>query len=336
FVGNNPAVGLENPGNTDICIDASLTFPITGTENNPPGTTYIVSFNDGSASLTFNHPPPPSVTHTFLTGSCGTTSSNGSTSYQNSFYANIRAINPCDESSATVVPIRISTIPDADFSIPQGNHCINTSLCFTNTSTGGDTAASGGCTDPKIVWTVSPNTGFSIASGTLGNDASGNPNPNAWQTGSSTICLNFNVGGTYSITMKIGSRCGIDTITKTICVDAPLSPQFNLNTNAACAPLAISAINTTNMTSVCSTPTSTWTVSHAAGFCRSPINVIPEQTGPNASFTFTEPGTYTITLTMSNTCGSTQLSQTVTVAKPPEASINPISNICGAGSINPL
>src|SRR5690606_26418846 len=37
FVGNNPAVGLENPGNTDICIDASLTFPITGTENNPPG-----------------------------------------------------------------------------------------------------------------------------------------------------------------------------------------------------------------------------------------------------------------------------------------------------------
>lgn len=83
FVGNNPAVGLGNPGNTDICNTSSLTFPITSTENNPPGTTYVVSFNDGSAPVTFNHPPPASVTHTFLISSCGVSSNIGNTTYQN-------------------------------------------------------------------------------------------------------------------------------------------------------------------------------------------------------------------------------------------------------------
>ena len=66
FVGNNPAVGIGNPGNTNICISSPLTFPITGTENNPPGTIYTVTFNDGSVPTTFNHPPPASITHTFF------------------------------------------------------------------------------------------------------------------------------------------------------------------------------------------------------------------------------------------------------------------------------
>src|SRR5690606_31192965 len=37
FVGSNPAVSLGNPGNTDICSNQTLTFPITGTANNPDG-----------------------------------------------------------------------------------------------------------------------------------------------------------------------------------------------------------------------------------------------------------------------------------------------------------
>lgn len=334
FVGNNPAVGLGNPGNTDVCIDAALTFPITGAANNPPGTTYIVTFNDGSTPITYNHPPPATVTHTFLTGSCGTSSTSGSTVYPNSFYANIRAINPCDESSATVVPIRISTIPTANFNLPAGNHCINTPICFTNNSTGGDTATSGGCNDPKIIWSVSPSTGFSISSGSLGNDF-GNTNTNAWTSGSAALCLNFSVAGTYTVMMKIGSRCGIDTKVQTICVSAPLTPQFTLNTNNGCTPLAVTATNTTNMAVVCGTASQVWSVSYAAGFCGSGAVSVPNQNTANASYNFSQPGTYTITLTTTTNCGTTAASQTVVVKKPPTVTLSALPNLCGSGTISP-
>jgi gliding motility-associated-like protein len=335
FVGNNPAVGLGNPGNTDICNTSSLTFPITSTENNPPGTTYVVSFNDGSAPVTFNHPPPASVTHTFLISSCGVSSNIGNTTYQNSFFANIVAINPCDQSSATVVPIRISTPPEANFSLPTSNLCTNTSLCFTNTSTGGQTATNSNCVTPKIIWSVSPASGFTVSSGSLGNTF-GSSNVNAWTSGSSTLCLNFSTSGTYTITMTIGSRCGIDTEVKTICVGSPLSPQFSLSTTEGCAPLAVTATNTTNVANQCSTPTYLWQVTHSPNFCGSSIPPIPNQTSANATYNFTESGTYTIRLSVTNSCGTAVTTQTVIVKKPPTVSISPISNSCGTANITPV
>lgn len=335
FVGNNPAVGLGNPGNTDICISSALTFPITGTDNNPPGTTYVVTFNDGSTPVTFNHPPPASVTHTFLNSSCGTTSSSGSTTYQNSFFASIAAINPCDQSSASVVPIRISTPPVANFNLPQNIVCTGSQICFTNTSTGGDSASSTSCSAPKLVWTITPNTGFTLASGSLGNDF-GNTNTNAWTSGSPSICPVFNVIGTYTITLKIGNRCGVDEITKTICVQSTLTPQFTLNTTSGCAPLSVNATNTTDLSNQCSPPTYLWQVTYAPAFCGTSITPIANQTTANASFNFTESGTYTIRLSVTNSCGTTTTTQTVTVKKPPTVTLNTISNACGTANITPV
>jgi gliding motility-associated-like protein len=335
FVGNNPAVGLENPGNTDVCITSSLTFPITGIENNPPGTTYIVTFNDNSPPTTFNHPPPSSITHTFLDSSCGTTSVSGPTTYSNSFFANIIAVNPCDQSSAMVVPIRISTAPDADFGLPQQSVCVGSQICITNTSTGGDSASSSGCTLPKLIWSISPATGFSLASGTLGNDFN-STNTNSWVSGSTTICPVFSIAGNYTITLKIGNRCGIDTITKTICVQPQLTPQFALNTTSGCTPLTVTATNNTSLVNQCATPTYQWSVAYSPTNCGTSITPIPNQTTQNASFNFTEPGNYTITLTTTNSCGSTTTSQTVTVKKPPTVSIPPINNFCGTANITPV
>jgi gliding motility-associated-like protein len=334
FVGNNPAVGIGNPGNTDICISSSLTFPITGTENNPPGTTYTVSFNDGSPSLNFNHPPPSSVTHSFLTSSCGTTSTSGSNSYQNSFFASIVASNPCDNSSATVVPIRISTPPVADFSLPQTIKCTNSEICLTNSSTGGDAATSTSCSTPKIIWTITPSTGFTVTGGTLGNDF-GSTNTNSWTSGTNTLCLTFTAPGNYSITMKIGNRCGTDQKIKNICIEAPLTPSFAVNTNAGCVPVAVTTTNNTNLTNTCTTPTYLWHVTYAAAYCGTSAGVIPDQTTSNASYNFTEPGIYTIKLTVTNSCGSFNTTQTVTVKKPPTVSIAAISNNCGSAAVTP-
>ena len=333
FVGNNPAVGLGNPGNTNICISTPLTFPITGTQDNPPGTTYTITFNDGSNPTVYNHPPPASITHTFLSTSCNITS----LTYQNSFSATIVATNPCDTSQGIVVPIRVSTPPVANFTIPQPIICTNNQICFTNSSTGGSAVSSSSCAVPKLVWIISPSSGFILNSGTLGSDNNGSTNTNTWTTGTNAICPIFSVSGTYTITLKIGNSCGIDQIVKTICVETPLIPQFTLNTNAGCTPLAVAATNTTNLTSTCpGNPTYLWNVTYAAGYCGSTSNWSfangTTATSANPSFSFINPGTYSITLTATNSCGAvTTLPQTVIIKKPPTVTINSIPNLCLTG-----
>lgn len=340
FVGNNPAVGLGNPGNTDICITSPLTFPITGTENNPPGTVYVVSFNDDSPSLTFNHPPPASVTHTFLKTSCGTSSTAGSTTYQNSFFASIQAYNPCDQSSASVVPIRVSTTPISNFSSPSNPVCIGSPACLISTVTDGQTATSSSCSPAKIIWSISPNTGFTMESGTLGNDF-GNTNVNSWTSGSETICPVFSVAGTYTITLKAGNKCGIDIQTRTICVQPQLVPNFTLSAAAGCSPLAVTTTNTTDLSNLCDAPTYNWIVNYAAGNCGTTSGFAytngTSATSAAPSFSFTEAGTYTISLQTTNSCGSaTSAVQTVTIKKPPIVSIAPIADACGSATISPV
>jgi len=341
FVGSNPAVSLGNPGNTDICSSSPLTFPITGTTNNPPGTTYTVTFSDLSPAQLFTHPPPASVTHTFAFSSCGYSASNGVTTFQNSFSANIVAENPCGSSAIGVVPIYVSTPPVANFSLPTTG-CTNTQICITNTSTGAyeNNGSNTNCnTSPKFVWSITPASGFTISSGSLGNDF-GSPDPNLWISGTSPLCINFTQVGTYTITIKTGNRCGNDQITKTICIEPPFIPQFTLNTNTGCIPLTVTASNTTNLANQCSPPTYLWSVTYASDNCSSASAFTytsgTSATSVNPSFNFTDAGTYSISVTMTNSCGVlTSAIQTVVVKKPPIVAVNPIINSCGTANINP-
>lgn len=130
FVGTNPAVGLGNPGNTVICTGAALTFPVTGTANNPAGTLYTVTYSDGTPSRVYTS-APDTITHYFLTSSCGYYTG----SYNNSFSATIVASNPCNSSTATVTPIYVSQRPKANFSVsPSEIVCTGNTTIFTNTS----------------------------------------------------------------------------------------------------------------------------------------------------------------------------------------------------------
>ncbi|WP_430410672.1 PKD domain-containing protein [Kordia sp.] len=340
FVGSNPAVSLGNPGNTDICNTEALTFPITGTDNNPPGTTYTITFNDGSPPQVFNHPPPVSITHTFATSSCNTTSSDGSNSYANSFSANIVASNPCSSSSVGVVPIYVSSIPEADFTFPTEPSCINTQVCFEDLSIGNATNGSdSNCsTNPNVIWSISPNT-FTVTSGDVGNDF-GLTDPDVWQSGSEILCVNFTQPGTYTITQTVGNRCGVDVLSETICVEAPVNPQFNLSAVTGCTPLAVTTTNTTDETTSCEPPTYEWQVTYASDFC----GTTPEDwsftngttaTSASPSFNFVTPGTYTIQLAGSNACGETTNSQQIIVKQPPTATIDPVGIICNTTSITP-
>jgi gliding motility-associated-like protein len=329
FVGNNPAVGIGNPGNTNICISTPLTFPITGTENNPPGTIYTITFNDGSTPIIFNHPPPPSVTHTFLKSSCGVTSGG----QQNSFSATIEASNPCDVSLGTVVPIRVSEPPIVNFTIPQTTICSNNQICLTNTTTGGEIPTNASCGTPKLVWLIFPSTGFTLNSGTLGSDNNGSLNINTWTTGTNAICPVFNTPGIYTITLKVGGNsCSSDQITKTICVEAPLVPNFTLAESSGCSPQAITATNTTVETNSCSPPTYVWSTTFTPSTCGTITTTIANQATKDASFNFTEPGTYSIKLTATNSCTPSQsVIKTFTVKQRPKVTITPIAPLCQTG-----
>ena len=339
YVGSNPAVSLGSPGNTDNCSNVSLTFPITGTDNNPPGTTYTVTFNDGTSPLTFSHPAPSEITHTFIKSSCGITSYNGTIPYPNSFSASIIASNVCGVTAVNVVPIYISTSPVVDFSLQKTVVSTNSSVNLTNTTSGYVNVGANCSIVPKIVWVITPSTGFTLKSGSLGNDF-GQDNSNLWLNGSDVIQPIFNTPGLYTIKLRVDTkRCGNDQIEKTICVEAPLDPQFSLDVNAGCTPLTVNAINQTDLSKTCSS-TALWDVSYSADNCgNTPAvwsfsNGSPNQS-TNSSFNFVTPGIYKIKLSMTNSSGTTLKEQTVVVKKRPTASIEAIPDFCGTASFIP-
>ena len=334
FVGANPTVTFGKPANTDICNPSTLTFPITGTRNNPPGTTYTVTFTDGSVPQVFTHPPPSEILHTFTKPSCGITSS----TFANSFSATITAENPCGKYDAVVAPIYVSNPPVVDFTLSTNKSCVNSQVCLTNTSTDGFIASSGGCLNPNAVWSISPNTGVTIASGSLGNDF-GSSDQSKWTSGSNVICPEFSIPGTYTITLKLGNHCGVVQKNKIICVEAPLSPQFTIDTNAGCTPLVVNTNNTTDISSSCTPPTTKWDVSYTAGNCGTTSAYTytngTSSSSINPSFLFTNPGTYTIQLSVTNSCGTLSTTQTVVVKKSPIVTINNIPDFCGSAVITP-
>jgi PKD repeat protein len=321
---SNPLGGLNSPGATqNLCAPtANLQFSISNWGTNSLDTTYSADYGDGTTlfltqgdlnASTFYNVTNPGLSANFPIPHVYTASNCPVPSYE----VKLIVTNVCGPTPFSVGNITILTKPEADFTVPN-KACVNSPVLFTNT-------------------TIS---GFGL-----------NCNLNSiykWNFGDGTPVITTSTGvpqnithiyttpATYSITLIAEGFCGITTTTKTICIEPPLTPLFTLNTNAGCAPLAVTATNTTNLASQCETPTYLWEVSYAAGFCGTSVPAIANQTTANATFNFTEAGTYTITLTTTNSCGNTTTSKTVEVRKPPVISINPIANSCVNSSITPV
>lgn len=331
FVGSNPSVGIGNPGNTDICAPNTLTFPITGAAGNTPGTTYTVTFNDGSAPVNFVQPPPASVSHTFTVTSCGVTSSNGTTSFPNSFSASIIASNPCGTSAGAIVPIYVSTIPNASVSVSPNPICVGSSSCMTNNSTGAGDIASGVCTiTSPCVWFISPATGWTLTSGSMGNTFGQNGDPSVWLAGTDVICANFTIVGTYTIKIITGGHCGVDSTTTTLCVVPPPVPNFTINPNAGCAPITVTTTNTTTA-AACDLLSYWWDVAPSTGW----TFASGTNTSTAPSFNFIVAGTYIISMSVTSVCGTYTITHMVVIQSPPLVSVNPLTGACGSVTVNP-
>ncbi len=344
YNGSNPGVGLSSAGSTvQQCIPVVDTFFIDTlrTRNNPPGTTYTISFNDGSPNMVFTHPPPTFFVHTFNSSSCNAVGAIN----PNSFYVRIRAENPCGFLDGAVEPITTVTPPEARFNIsPDSIACVNRVVTFTNATINGAIVTSGGtCDNANIInWIVTPATGWTISSGSLGNENPTN-NPATW--GSQNLGLIFDAPGTYTVKLiarnnaNPGSPCRIDSITRNVCITTPPTPGFTLDGNTGCIPFTVNATNTTVSQNICKAATYRWDISYTSAFCGTTstytfTNGTTDATA-NPSIRFDSAGTYTITQSVTNACGTFRSSKTVDVKKKPVVGINIPPYPCGIITISP-
>ena len=310
----NPAGGLGTLGSTtNLCTPATVPFVINNWKNNSPGTTYKVEFGDGSQTILTHPLTSDTLYHTYTTSSCQLASK--------SFTAILTVSNGCDKTPYTAGNIQIRTKPQAAFT-GMDKVCVNTSLCFTNTTVAGNFG-----TD------CSTTTAFNW---NFGDPASGPANTST----NESACHVFSAPGTYTVTLTATNPCGTTTFTKQVCVVAPPQPSFTIDVTTGCGPLTVQTTNTSNGLTDCIPAVFGWSVSYASGNCGTTGSYVfangTTAASTSPAFTFSNPGTYTITLTATNACGSFVSSKQVVVKGKPSGSIQNIAPGCSPYTISPV
>ncbi len=346
YLGSNPSVGIASPGNTYICANNSISFPINNISSNSPGTTYKITFNDGTPAQYFTQASIPSnISHIYTHSSCGTTS-NG---ISNSFIAKIEATNPCAVSQGAVTPIYVSEVPTPQITVVKDTTCTSTSYSITNNTAAYKSVSTAGlCSGGSFVWSILPATGFTLGSGqTLGNTFN-NADPSSWLgSNANTLNLKFTTPGTYTIRLYVGgsSACGSGYIDQTIVVNPLPVSNFTISSAsglAGCAPFNITTSNSTGSATYGSNSYQ-WSVSYANTASCTPSTssytiTNGSLTSPNPQFTFNNPGVYTIgliTTAPDSACASSLFKQVITVKTIPNVSINLPATLCSGQTFTP-
>ncbi len=344
FIGSNPGGSISSPSSTQGCTGTTFSFPFANIASNAPGTDYYIYVNDGSDTVHYTQETlPATFIHTFDSTSCGIAPNN-------TFTISYNIVNPCGETPGTIGGIRISKKAEADFTIsPNDTTCVNNIITLTNTSTVGSTvpnSGSGSCTSGKTIWTITPAAGWTVNSGSLGNNNGQPNNPDSWTSGTDIVQVAFTTAGIYTIRIITGTnRCGMDTMTRTICVNPEPTASFTLNTLTGCAPLSnVTAAATTNA-ATCGQNVFRWTVTYAptAGCLPDTENYTytsgTSATSQNPVFNFINPGIYTVslqTIAPLAACSSAVVSQQVIVKGRPVVSISGVpANVCQGQSVSP-
>ena len=333
FNGNSPQGSLINPGNVNDCAPYTITYPVdtVNTNENPPGTNYTFSVNDGTPPLTFTQENlPSSITHLFSTTSCGLPN--------NAFTVTFEISNPCQlyyPSSPGVV--KVTTKPKALFNInPDTIICQNTILNIVNKSIGNYFNTNGSLcfTTFQKYWTITPSSGWSLNAGVLKN-------------GTESIDVAFTTPGVYSIKLMILrpgasiSRCFADSITKTICVQPIPVPNFTFvqNKGNTCIPDTLPITNLSNTLNSCGKTYYKWSIKDSLTGLWLPaesryafINGTSD-TSINPVLLFKQKGNYIIRLQVSNTYAGVYTKDSFVIID----NINPVINSSSStnGTITP-
>ena len=315
YNGGNPSVGIVIPGNTvGLCAPATLEFPITNTDNNPPGTVYTVLITGDTVATFTQDDLPPTFTYTFEEGSCDSETSTGN--YMHAYDVQIIASNPCNSSTATIEPIEVSEPPQAEFFIvpPPGN-CPGEVFEFQNDSEVTEVISGNpsSCVDVlNPTWTISgtPGTDWEIVSGSL--------------FGSNNLQITFLEPGVYTIEMVVISfACGEFAFSQTVTISDPPTVDADallVDIGNGCVPVTVPF--GTNSTGVLNY---NWNINPPTGW---QFDAGTDSTSANPSITFTEGGAYDISLLAGNDCQEISWDTTIILNGPPNLLLAPLPDVC--------
>jgi gliding motility-associated-like protein len=292
---------------TSICFNTAGTYTVTLTVTNASGsdtetatvtvlTEPTASFTASSTSIcqnacinytgTSSGGPFTSTNWTFA-GSSTATSTSASPSNicyptAGTFAAQLIVVNSSGCNDTISQNITVAPGPTASFTSTGTNLCVNDCINYTNTSTGGPFTGTG--------WQFN---GSSTATST-----SSNP---------TNIC--YPTVGTFTTTLIVGVGTCADTATSTITVTTCTTPPVSSFTSNAGTTVCEGDIITFTDNSTNGPTGWAWTVSPAATFAGGTT-----ASSQNPQIQFATAGTYTITLTASNSIGTgNTASSTITV-----------------------
>jgi PKD repeat protein len=171
-------------------------------------------------------------------------------------------------------------------------------------------------TAPRAEFSGDPTSGCASMFVTMSNESSANATSFSWQfpgaipstSGLKNPIVTYNISGTYSITLTATNSTGSHTVTKTnyITVRTAPAPGFNSSANG----LTVTFTNTSQNAN-----TFHWTFGDG-----DTSNVA------NPVHTYADGGAYTVTLVVTNECGSNTISKLVNIAPPPVAAFTTSGN----------
>lgn len=316
FVGTNPTIGSALPGNSvTVCSPYALTFPILETDNNLPGTTYNVYFGDGN-SVSFSHPPPTEVSHTYGSSSCFSNTPGGEA---NAFAVTLSASNLCGNATNIVEPIRIHQSPAPDmFGIESV--CVGPTFVYEALGSG-LIATPTYCVPAYGEWNILPEQGQAPPTPANGTDFQ--------------IATVFPEVGEYTVYFtESHPNCQDSTGTIPVCVyPDPTAAIGTVAPLSGCTPLTIAWENLTPEPELCGQWDVRWYVSG--------INYGPDPDWQSAGdgVTFLNDGIYTVTLEIGlpgsarDDCVVVSESWTITVTEPPIVNFGQSGNVCAGDGV---
>ncbi|MBL7985634.1 MAG: hypothetical protein JNM91_11575, partial [Flavobacteriales bacterium] len=326
FIGVNPGAQFGRPDNAPVCDEDSVYFLITPDATNVPGTTYTIYYGDGQSDV-FQHPPPAQIGYAYGASSCNGapyTVNCGGSSFPvapaaGTFTACLCIENPCGGFPPTAPNIIVHQEAQASFPFPA-SACVNQTVTLNSSSVGGVNGAP--CGTPYLTWSTQGPGTPSVISGTTG------------PFGTPQLQWQFPTPGIYDVELLAYGTAGVcepDSITHPICIEPALVPQFNHSNPGTCVPQSISLTNTTNLTNNCSV-TWQWLVTSSNLSCGSlgtTTWAVGNASSLSPTLSVTQPGTYTIVLRATNSCGAVDSAPYVfTVAAPPQVTINAALTTC--------
>ena len=309
-----PSASLGTSSQLSGCESVEVQLQIGLWMQNSPGTKYRLDFGDGTFQE-FTHPinltnTNEVITHMYTASSC----------VNGPIKPILTTQNYCKTTQFIGPEIQVYKKPQPAFSTSPDPGCVGQPVSFFN--------------DTKTGYYVNCNTSTAY-SWDFGDPASGAANTS---TSATPPPHTYNTPGTYTVTMVAENGCGKNTITKQICITQKPNANFTLDNLSVCTGATVNVTNTSTKSS-CGPTNYKWSVTYSAAFCGSSSAWTfangTDANSENPSFTFTNPGNYTITLDLNSPCGNTTLQRTVKVKQKPSVTLANIPDACDIVNYTP-